>query len=137
MKANEADLAGINAAYETWVNGVKAGDLELFLSVFTEDASRMQSEMPSISGKDQMRAYFKELFEQFNLDTDVYGDFEVEVANDWAFTRGNYILSLTPKDGGPSTHLDGKWLDILKKQTDGSWKVYIDHVSDNVPPKVE
>ena len=97
----------------------------------------MQSEMHAIRGKDQMRAYFKEMFEQFDLDTDVYGDFEVEVANDWAFSRGNYILSLTPKGGGPSTHLDGKWLDILKKQPDGSWKVYIDHVSDNVPPRVE
>jgi ketosteroid isomerase-like protein len=54
-----------------------------------------------------------------------------------AFSRGTYTLSLTPKEGGPTTHIDGKWLDILKRQTDGSWKIYIDMVNYNGPPVVE
>ena len=88
-------------------------------------------------GIEQIRAFFKEPFEPFNQDVDVYGDFELEVSDDWAFSRGNYTLALTLKNGGPGTHFDGKWLDILKKQDDGSWKLYIDCVNDNAPPKVE
>ena len=66
-----------------------------------------------------------------------YGGRGIKVSDEWALSRGNYTLSLTPKDGGPRTHFDGKWLDILKKQPDGFWKVYIDCVNDNAPPKVE
>lgn len=137
MGTNEADIAAINALYERWVTGVKTGDLDLFLSVWADDATRMQPEIPAIMGKEQIRAYFEEPFKQFNWDTDVYGEIEIMVSGEWAFSRGNYTLALKPKDGGPGTHFDGKWLDILKKQADGFWKVYIDCVNDNAPPKVE
>ena len=137
MSTNEADIAAINVLYEKWVRGVNTGDLDLFLSVWADDATRMEPDTPAITGKEQIRAHFKAPFEQFNYDTDVYGDSEVQVSGDLAFYRGNYTLALTPKDGGPTTHFDGKWLDILKKQADGSWMVYIDSVSDNAPPKVE
>ena len=137
MSTNEADIAAINALYEKWVRGLNTDDFELFISVWADDSTRMEPNSPAITGIEQVRAHFKVPFEQFNYGTDVYGDSEVQVSGDLAFYRGNYTLALTPKDGGPTTHFDGKWLDILKRQADGSWMVYIDSVSDNAPPKVE
>ena len=56
---------------------------------------------------------------------------EVEVAGDLAFSRVNVIISSSPKEGGPTAHLDLKVLDIYKRQTDGSWKIYIDCLNAN------
>jgi len=41
------------------------------------------------------------------------------------------LLSVTPKEGGPATLLDLKMVDIYKKQTDGSRKIYIDCINPN------
>jgi uncharacterized protein (TIGR02246 family) len=137
MGKYEADIAAINALYDQYVHGANTGDLDLFISVWADDATRMEPDTPAITGKEQIRAHFKIPFEQFNIDIAVYGEGEVQVSDDLAFSRGNYTLALIPKDGGPTTKFDGKWLDILKKEADGSWKVYIDSVSYNAPPKVE
>ncbi|MFA9403713.1 MAG: SgcJ/EcaC family oxidoreductase [Anaerolineales bacterium] len=137
MSTNEADIAAINALYEKWILGLKNNDFELFISVWADDATRMEPNSPPITGIEQLRAHFLPFVEQNDIDSDVYGDFDVQVFGDWAFYRGNYTLDLTPTGGGPTTHMDGKWVDILKKQPDGTWMVYIDSVSDNKPPEVE
>ncbi|MEE8586821.1 MAG: hypothetical protein V3T83_18425 [Acidobacteriota bacterium] len=50
---------------------------------------------------------------------------EVEVAGDWAFDRGTYTITLTPKAGGePVFEDEAKYLTITKRQPDGSWKIY-------------
>ncbi len=60
---------------------------------------------------------------------------EVEASGDWAFVRGTYTQTVTPKAGGAATLVDGKFLAIWKRQADGSWKMYIDCFNSNVPPK--
>jgi ketosteroid isomerase-like protein len=54
-----------------------------------------------------------------------------------AFSLGTYTPSLTPKEGGSKTTIDGKWLDILKRQADDSWKIYVLRVNFNAPPVVD
>jgi uncharacterized protein (TIGR02246 family) len=133
----ETDVAAINALYDKYVRGLNNDDFELFISVWADDSTRMESDIPAITSLEHIRPHFKVFFEQFTLVCGVYGDSDMQVSGDLAFYRGNYTLALTPRDGGPTTHIDGKYLDILKKQPDGSWKIYIDSVSDNAPPKVE
>jgi len=41
---------------------------------------------------------------------------------------------MTPKAGGKTIKLDGKYLTILERQADGSWKIAIDCFNSNVPP---
>ena len=60
---------------------------------------------------------------------------EAAAAGDWAYAKGTYLQTITPRAGGPTTKVDGKWLDILKRQPDGSWKLYLDCFNSNVPPK--
>jgi ketosteroid isomerase-like protein len=40
---------------------------------------------------------------------------------------------MTPKEGGETTSYSGKFLDILVKQADGSWKIAIDCHNYNEP----
>ena len=133
----EVDIAAINELYEQYCSYGSAGELNNFLSLWEDDAIRMDPDKHSIIGKENIRIFFEPSFELFSVDVAIYGDTEIQISGDMAFSRGTYTLSLTPKEGGPTTHIDGKWLDILKRQTDGSWKIYIDIVNYNGPPVVE
>jgi ketosteroid isomerase-like protein len=57
---------------------------------------------------------------------------EVQVSGDLAFARGTYAATVTPKAGGEETFIDGKYMTILKRQTDGSWKIHRDIFNSNV-----
>ena len=133
----EADITAINELYDQYCLAANTGDLDLFISLWADDATRMDPDLPAIVVKENIRAHFKPQFEQFNINVAIYGETEVQVFDDFAFSRGTCTLSVTPKEGGPTTYFDGKWLDILKRQADGSWKIYIDCVNWNAPPKIE
>ena len=76
------------------------------------------------------------LFEQFNVKIAINNE-EVQIAGDWAYSRGVFTLSLTPKAGVETTKFEGKYLSILKRQADGSWKVARDCFNYNTPPTTE
>lgn len=133
----EADIAAINELFDQYCIAANAGDIEGFMSLWADDAIRMEPDRTSIVGKENIQAFFAPQFELFDINVTIYGDTEVQVFGDLSFSRGTYTLSITPKQGGPTTTLDGKWLDIEKRQADGSWKIYVDMVNFNKPPVVE
>jgi ketosteroid isomerase-like protein len=51
------------------------------------------------------------------------------VSGDWAWARGTY--GVDGEAGGNAFHVDGKFLTILKRQDDGSWKIYRDAFKSN------
>ena len=53
-----------------------------------------------------------------------------------AYSVGTYRLTLTPKKAGAKAlpTEEGKYLEVLKKQADGSWKILHDMWSPNAPP---
>jgi len=133
----EEDIAAINELYNQYLIHANAGDIDNFLSLWEDNAIRMDPDKPTIIGKENLRQFFEPSFGLFSVSVTVYGDIEIQISGDMAFSRGNYTLLLTPKEGGPSTHFDGKWLDIDKRQPDGSWKIYIDMINYNGPPIVD
>ena len=51
---------------------------------------------------------------------------EVTLAGDWAISNGTYSARRTPKAGGERTADSGKWLDVMQRQPDGTWRIYRD-----------
>jgi ketosteroid isomerase-like protein len=51
---------------------------------------------------------------------------EVHVLGSWAYIHGTYQVNLTSRVSGKTKKVSGKFLDILSKQVDGSWKIAID-----------
>jgi hypothetical protein len=62
---------------------------------------------------------------------------ETVVRGDIAYCRGTFTRVMTPKAGGASVNYDGKFLTILKRQGDGTRKIYRDCFNSNVPPRQE
>jgi uncharacterized protein (TIGR02246 family) len=120
----EADIAAIKELYNQATLACSTGDAELYLSIFTEDSVVMPPGFPAAMGKKELRPMIEGLFGLFDLELP-YTVEEVEVIGDRAFARSNWQYSMTPKEGGETTTSPGKQLDNLKRQSDGSWKIYI------------
>ena len=128
----EADIAAIKELYNQATLACRTGDIELYLSIFTEDAVVMPPGYPAATGKEELRPMIEGLFGLFDLELP-YTVEEVEVIGDRAFARSSWLYSMTPKDGGETTTSPGKQFDNLKRQSDGSWKIYIQCYNYNEP----
>ncbi len=130
----ETDIAAIKDLVNQYGATVNAGDLDLWISLWTDNGIQMPPNAPAVIGKEQLRAKNESMFAEFILKM-VVTNKEVRVAGDLAFARGTYTLSLTPKAGGEIIKIDGKYLSIVERQADGSWKFARDCFNDNAPPK--
>ena len=88
---------------------------------FTEDAILMAPGKPATVGKDAVRAYYQSIFDEFEPELDSHYE-EVDLSGDLAYGRGVAEVRLTPKNGGEPIVSISKYLNILKRQSDGTWK---------------
>lgn len=126
---SEADLAALNEFYAKYMRYAEAGDLDNFMSLFEEDALRGEPGIPLITGRENIRKRFSEIFSLADSKVAMLGEGKMEVCGDLAYGYREATLSSTPKDGGPVMTTDMKVLTIFKKQEDGSWKIHIDQIN--------
>ena len=132
-KANlESDTAAINDIWTTYASSLEAGDLPAWLSLWTENGVQMPPNEPPIIGKDQIQKKNEVAFDQFTFEMEITNE-EIRVAGDWAFSRGTYTATFSPKNGDQPVPVDGKFMTILERQPDGSWKIHRDIFNSNVP----
>jgi len=130
----EADVAAINELFNQYASSINAGDIDLWISLWADDGIQMPPGNPAVIGKENIKAGLQSSFDLFNWKMTIDGE-EVKVAGDWAFARGNYTYTLTPKEEGKTIKGSGKYLSILAKQADGSWKFARDCFNNNAPPE--
>jgi uncharacterized protein (TIGR02246 family) len=134
--ADAEALAAVNEVWTQYSSSFSAGDIDRWLSLWTDDGVQMPPGSPPIAGKEQIRRRNKAALDRFTFEMSITNE-EVRTAGDWAFSRGIYKATLTPKSGGKTTLIDGKYMTILQRQADGSWKIYRDIFNSNTPPNEE
>jgi len=128
------DIAAIEQLWDNYALANNTGDLELYMSLMADDIVKMPPNKPAFSGKELLREKKEKGYANYTVEMAIYNE-EVQVDGDLAFSRGTYTVSQTPKAGGETVYVDGKYLTILKRQPDGSWKIYRDCYNSNAPPK--
>jgi uncharacterized protein (TIGR02246 family) len=119
----------VGLVYDLWNDfaaAANAGDPERWISLWTDDAVQMPPGAPRRVGKEQIRRGMQPLFDRFKTNHMSVHTEEVRIPGDWAYTHGTYEFEITPKEGGATKSYSGKFLSILDKQVDGSWKIAID-----------
>ncbi len=130
----EADIEAVKNLTEEYDAAINSGDLDSWVSLYTDDAVRMPPNSPALVGKDAIRSVMQSSFEKYTFDIKETTE-EVIVAGDWAFARGTYTYTITPKAGGePIGDDSGKWMAFNKRQPDGSWKIYRNIFNSDLPP---
>jgi len=132
-----ADLKAIHALSDKYAAALNSRDVAASVATYTDDAILMVQYTPAFEGKQAIQSGHESGFKSY-ADRSIAVTFsstpvETEVADDWAYQRGNYTDTFTPKSGKPMVD-SGKYLSILKRQPDGSWKTHRLMRSSNVPP---
>ena len=119
----EQDRAAIDKVRNQYVATWKAANAERIATLYTNDALVLYPNQPAVVGSSAILAYFKSFFDQFAQEVFQLSSEEIEVAGPWAFDRGTYRWRGVPRAGGDPIEDYGKYLVILERQADGSWKV--------------
>jgi uncharacterized protein (TIGR02246 family) len=129
-----ADAEAIRSAATGFTQGADAKDIESWLSLYAEDASIFPPNAPLATGKEGIRSALAPLFSNpgFSLSLNAI-KLEVARAGDLAYRTGTYEMTLNDAAGKPQTD-KGKWVEVWKKQSDGTWKVVADIFNSNLPP---
>ena len=93
-----ADTAAINAIWSSYVSSLEAGDIDAWLSLWTEDGVQMPPNEPPMIGKEQIRNRNGAALELFSVEIDIANE-ETQVVEDLAFSRGTYTATFSPKNG--------------------------------------
>jgi uncharacterized protein (TIGR02246 family) len=128
-----SDVAQIHAVWTQYTAAAHAGDLDRWMELWIDDAIQMPPDVPRRVGKEAIQTGMEPGFENFDLTNMVILTEEVKILGNTAYSHGTYTFDMTPKEGGEGQSVSGKFLDILVKQADGSWRIALDCHNYNEP----
>lgn len=118
-----ADVESIEQVRDEFVRATNAADVESLVALFTEDAMRMPPDEPVVSGSDEIRRDIQTRLQQGSLEISIPVD-ETRIIGDHAYSRGTYQIMITLADGS-TVEENGSWVNVMKRQEEGDWKIYL------------
>lgn len=98
-------------------------DLDGFLGLVSEDAVYMPPDEAAVVGRRAIAEWYREFYDTIQMDV-THEPLEIDVFGAVIIHRGNARGTLTPKNGGEPIPFDNKYLMVIKKQPDGSLKIW-------------
>ncbi|MFQ5709417.1 MAG: YybH family protein [bacterium] len=116
------EKTAIEQLYVANVAALNARDVSALARFYTHDAIQFPPNAPPLVGWEAIRSSLENELDGIRIDAKVEV-VEVVIAGSWAYARGDYRTAVIPQAGGRRTATIGSWLDILKRQADGSWRI--------------
>jgi uncharacterized protein (TIGR02246 family) len=130
----EADMEEIKAWFDNEKRAVLEANVNAEMELYTEDAVWMSPNEPTFEGKQECRQASQQLRENIETKELQYTLKEIEIHGNWAYVRGTYFIQVKSKGGEGKSEDQGKFINLFRKQSDGSWKcTHSIHNSDNPP----
>ena len=132
-----AEEAAIREMSVEWMNAANAKDVERILGLYTDDTSLYPPNLAIVTGKDAIRTYYSQVLESpgFVISLEVT-NVGISSAGDLAYSAGTSETTVNDAQGNPVTVRE-KWVAILKKQPDGTWKSVLDIWNSDQPAASE
>jgi uncharacterized protein (TIGR02246 family) len=120
------DLRAIEDVNQRDVRAVLAGDAAMMMSQWCDDIVVLPPAGPILRGRRAnedvvLRGMEHAPFTTVEWELDIE---EVKVLGDYAFQWGSYRGGVRPSAGGDVVRAGGKLMRILRREADGSWKMY-------------
>jgi len=128
-----ADEKTIRDLETAWVKEFAAKDIDKIVAHYADDGTVLLSNAPTMVGKDAIRAGMKDAVAdpKFSLDLKTV---KVNVSkDDLAYSKGTYSTSATDPKTKKVMAETGRYVEVYKKQADGSWKIVEDINSPDGP----
>ena len=142
ISTNNKDNSLIKKLYETWHEAVESSNIDGYINSLDKNITLIPPGGPVISGAENYREFLGPVFESATYKIQD-GEYDIEVIGDIAIVRSRQTVYLTFKDNANKIQSDGAlqdnittsdYLDVLKRQEDGSWKCLV-HTWQLVPIK--
>ena len=129
----ENDAEVIRRSDIEWSNSAQSKDVDTWVAHYSPDAVVLSPNQPAASGNEAIRKTIGGLLGLPGLSVK-WRPLKVEVARsgDIGYLHGTYELSFDNPNGGRIED-HGKYVEVWKKQPDGSWKCAIDMFNSDVP----
>lgn len=118
-----ADANAIRAAFAAWVRTAEAGDAAGYGRYITDDFVFLGPGARPRVGKSTVLPWVERWFADWQFTFPQWTTEEVIVVGDLAIHRYSGVATLTPKKGGAPITADRKYIDIVRREADGQWRV--------------
>ena len=123
---SEADKDKIRKVVDEGMRTVNppTSDVEAYVKLYyAEDARALPPNHATVTGREAIGTFLRSAgtFQAVHFTI-----LAVEGRNDLAYVHGGYQLSVTPPGAAEAVGDTGKYVEIWKKQRDGTWKVVLD-----------
>lgn len=127
---SDEDIAAIKESSEAFVQALLSKDWPAVAAMYTEDASFMPPNQPIVQGRAAIQTWMEAFppLAEFNL-TPV----EIEGCGDLAYVRGTLSMTIASEGAAEPIQDIGKYIEIHKKQMDGSWLIALDIFNSDMP----
>lgn len=116
----QTDEKAIRDLVDAWLVASAEGDHETVLDLMTDDVVFMVPDQEPF-GKEAFKA-ISEQMKGFRMEAD-HEVMELQVLGDWAYLRGRLKITMTPRGGGSPARRSGYTLTLLRRGTDGKWRI--------------
>jgi uncharacterized protein (TIGR02246 family) len=120
--AVDRDRQNIAAVRQAWLHAVRDSDAGQLADLMTFDVVGVHADGRCTTGKEQLRSFFLDAFDQFNIEGAISSS-EIVVHGIWAVEIDKLELKRTRVDNNMS--LDGHFqaVFVFSRQLDDSWKI--------------
>jgi ketosteroid isomerase-like protein len=115
----EADTASVEQLLSDWDQAFNANSREQIFSLVTDDFELLPPDQTPVQG--ERARELLEAFLEFDLSLEM-SVVQLVVSGDWAFSRYEYTMTLTPKTNGETSVLAGNGLQLMRRGPGGVWK---------------
>jgi uncharacterized protein (TIGR02246 family) len=124
------DIAALNQAADAYQAAVMAGDWDAWAAFYTEDAVIMPPGQASVSSRDAIKAWGEAFPTIVEWTTDRV---DVDGRGDLAYVRATFSMTVEVEGEAEPVSEQGKYLEIWRKQPDGSWLIAVDIYNSDEP----
>jgi uncharacterized protein (TIGR02246 family) len=119
----KADKAALDNITKISMQAFNEGNLEKYVALIADDAVWIPLEGSTLFGKDAIQKWYEAVFPSYQFNVNFTTE-STEIHGEFAFQYQVYKGIVTPKQGGGSLHLNNRALVVLRKQADGTWKIW-------------
>lgn len=129
-----ADEAAIRATRANFETAAGSGSADAMAALYTADGVVLPPNMARAAGTAAIKRLFSGMLTAGTPHLTLTMD-NVAGRQDMAYVVGTYHLSWTPKTAGAAAPPadSGKYVEVLMRQADGSWKTAVDSWNSDVP----
>ena len=127
---SEADDASIRESTDSFVQAALSSDWSTWARMYTENAVLMPPNASLVQGRSAIQAWGEDFPTLTDFSLTVV---EIDGRGDLAFVRGTYSITFVPEGAEQSTTDTGKYVEVRRRQPDGSWPMVVDIWNSDLP----